>query len=289
MALSGVVAARGNRRETAVTLGALTLIGAAFALTGRVPDGWGSVAAATALCGLGAYVGDLLHGRRRVSTALAEERQVSAAERSRRALVEERARIARELHDVVAHHMSMITVQAETARYRLTDLPDRAAEEFAGIARLARGSLTELRGLLSALRDDEDGPEFAPQPTLADLGALVERIRAAGTPVELLVSGESATFPSAVQLTAFRVVQEALSNVVRHAGGAATTVMVRVADGLEVEVVNVLRAGPGAGSGGGHGLVGLRERVTLLGGAFEAGERDGTWRVWASIPVREVP
>jgi signal transduction histidine kinase len=288
VALTGVLAARGNRRHIGVALGTVTAAGAVLALTGRVPDGWVSAAAGAALCGVGALVGDLMHGRRRVSTQLAEERQVSAAERGRRALVEERSRIARELHDVVAHHMSMITVQAETARYRLPDLPERAAEEFTGIARLARGSLTELRGLLSALRDNEDGPAFAPQPTLAGLGALTDRITAAGTPVELRVSGELAGLPAAVQLTAFRVVQEALSNVVRHAGGAPTTVSVSLTDALEVEVVNDRPAGPGAVSDRGHGLVGLRERVTLLGGAFEAAEHDGGWRVWARIPVGEV-
>jgi signal transduction histidine kinase len=289
VALAGVLAARGNRRDTAVALGALTVVGAVLALVGRVPGGGVSVAAGTALCGLGAIVGDLLHGRSRVSTALAEERQVSATERARRALAEERARIARELHDVVAHHMSMITVQAETARYRLTDLPERAADEFTGIARLARASLTELRGLLSALRDSEDGPAFAPQPTLADLDGLAERIRTAGTPVELRVPGELAGLPSAVQLTGFRVVQEALSNVVRHASGAATTVSVSSGDVLEVEVVNERAVKPAEHPGGGHGLLGLRERVTLLGGTLEVDEPGGGWRVRAWIPVGEVP
>jgi signal transduction histidine kinase len=226
-----------------------------------------------------------VHSRSQVVDELAEEKQAVSAERARRALVEERTRIARELHDVVAHDMSMITVQAETARYRLAGLPEPVAGEFSGIAGLARNSLTELRGLLTALRDEHDAPALAPQPTLADLDALAGRITAAGTPVRLAVTGDVTGLPDVLQLSAYRFVQEGLSNVVRHAGGAATSVTVVAADGLVVEVVNARPATPPAGTGDGHGLVGLRERATLLGGTFAVDQPDGGWRIRAVLPI----
>jgi signal transduction histidine kinase len=289
VAMAAVLSAHGSRRQAGIALAVLTGLGTLLALTRGLPDGWWvSVVTTTALCAVGALLGDLARGQLRVAAALAQEQRVSAAERARRAVVEERTRIARELHDVVAHHMSMITVQAETARYRLPDLPEPAAEEFAGIARLARGSLAELRGLLSALRDTADGPVFAPQPTLADLDMLADRITAAGTPVRLRVSGETGGLPNVVQLSAYRVVQEALSNVVRHAPGATTTATVTVADTIDVEVVNTRPTRTPDAAPGGHGLVGLRERVTLLGGTFEVDQPDGGWRVRASLPVNPV-
>jgi signal transduction histidine kinase len=186
--------------------------------------------------------------------------------------------------------MSMITVQAETARYRLAGLPEPVVTEFTGIARLARTSLTELRGLLTALRDEQDAPGLAPQPTLADLGELAARITAAGTPVRLTVTGAVAGLPEVLQLSAFRIVQEALSNVVRHAGGAPTTVDVAAADALRIEVANARPATPASNSDEnhgdeGHGLVGLRERATLLGGTFEVDQPGGGWRIRATLPI----
>ncbi len=285
--MTGVVAARGDRRWSAAAVGVVAATGSAMLLAWPARGGWPSVLTGVALCGVGAVLGDLVHARRRVAGQLAEEKQVSAAERARRSMVEERARLARELHDVVAHHMSMITVQAETARYRLPGLPDAVIVEFTGIAELARSSLTELRGLLATLRDERDAPALAPQPTLADLGGLVDRIVAAGTPVRLVVTGDPAGPPNVVQLSAYRVVQEALSNVARHAGGAPTTVRVGVGDQVTVEVVNEPPPGPARDGGEGLGLVGLRERVTLLGGTFEVDRPDGGWRVRATLPIRE--
>ncbi|HEY0448134.1 sensor histidine kinase [Actinophytocola sp.] len=284
--MAGVVAAQGNRRQAVAALGTVGVLGAGLQLTFQRGD-WASVLTGVALCGVGVVVGDVVHARRRVAGQLAEERQVSAAERARRSMVEERARIARELHDVVAHHMSMITVQAETARYRLAGLPEQVVAEFTGIAKLARGSLAELRGLLTALRDEQDAPVLAPQPTLADVGELVERITAAGTPVRLVVDGDLATPPSVVQLSAYRIVQEALSNVARHAGGARTTVSLSVQEKLTIEVVNAAPAQPAAPIEEGHGLVGLRERATLLGGTFEVDQPDGGWRVRVTLPMGE--
>ncbi len=286
-ALGGLVAANGHRRLSVVMLGVLTGIGLLLWWWPGRGD-LTAVVVSSVLCGVGILVGDVVHGRRRVVAELAEERQVSAAERELRSVVEERARIARELHDVVAHHMSVIVVQAETARYRLTGLPDQAAAEFTEIARLARGSLSELRGLLSALRDDGADPARTPQPVVADLPALVSRIEAAGTPVTLTVGPGAEDVPRVLQLAVFRIVQEGLSNVVRHAVGARTWVNVAVAEGtLRVEVTNerVTGAGSLTEKEGGHGLVGVRERVTLLGGRFAVDQPDGGWRLRAELPL----
>ena len=284
-ALGGLVAAQGHRRLSVVMLGVLAGLGLLLWLWPGRGD-LTAVLVATGICAVGVAIGDVVHSRRSMAVELAEERQVSAAERELRSVVEERARIARELHDVVAHHMSVIVVQSETARYRLDDLPASAAAEFTEIARLARGSLAELRGLLSALRDDGADPHRTPQPTLADLPALVARIEAAGTPVTLTVAAQD--LPQVLQLAVFRIVQEGLSNVVRHAPGARTWVDVsRTGETLRVEVTNeaVAGGGPLTDGEGGHGLVGVRERVTLLGGRFEVDQPDGGWRLRAVFPL----
>lgn len=286
-ALGGLVAANGQRRLAVVMLGVLTGIGLLLWWWPGRGD-LTAVVVSSVLCGAGILVGDIVHGRRRVVAELAEERQVSAAERELRSVVEERARIARELHDVVAHHMSVIVVQSETARYRLDGLPDQVVAEFTEIARLARGSLSELRGLLSALRDDGADPARTPQPVVADLPALVSRIEAAGTPVTLTIGPGTEDAPRVLQLAVFRIVQEGLSNVVRHAAGARTWVDVAVSEGtLRVEVTNerVADAGPLTEKEGGHGLVGVRERVTLLGGRFAVDQPDGGWRLRAELPL----
>ncbi|MER7911287.1 sensor histidine kinase, partial [Streptomyces sp. NPDC096068] len=224
---------------------------------------------------------------------LAEQETISEAARSRRTLLEERARIARELHDVVAHHMSVITVQADSAPYRLPGLPDAAREEFGSIAASARESLAEMRRLLSVLRSDGGGGELAPQPGLDRVQQLVEATVRAGVPAELRLAAGLGDVPQAVDLSAYRIVQEALANVVRHAPGAPTRVSVR-ADGewLTVLVVNgpsledgssVERGAPGTG----HGLVGMRERVRLTGGSLDTGPLpDGGFRVAARLPLR---
>ncbi|MGB3440100.1 MAG: histidine kinase [Actinophytocola sp.] len=286
-ALGGLVASRGHRRLSVTMLGVLTGLGLLLWIWPGRGD-LTAVVVTSALCGAGILVGDVVRARRSIAVELAEERQVSAEERELRSVVEERARIARELHDVVAHHMSVIVVQSETARYRLTGLPDDAAAEFTEIARLARGSLSELRGLLSALRDDGADPNRTPQPTLGELPALVARIEAAGTPVTLTVAPGTGDLPQVLQLAVFRIVQEGLSNVVRHAPGARTWVDVtRTDQTLKVAVTNERAAdgGPLTEKEGGHGLVGVRERVTLLGGRFEVDQPDGGWRLRAELPL----
>ena len=286
-AVGGLVAAQGHRRLSVTMLGVLTGLGVLLWIWPGRGD-LTSVLVTSGICAVGIVIGDVVHGRRSMAVELAEERQVSAAERELRSVVEERARIARELHDVVAHHMSVIVVQSETARYRLDDLPAAAAAEFTEIARLARGSLAELRGLLSALRDDGADPHRTPQPTLADVPALVARIEAAGTPVTVTITPGAEDLPQVLQLAVYRIVQEGLSNVVRHAPGARTWVdVVRAREVLTVEVTN--ERAPGGGSlidkEGGHGLVGVRERVTLLGGRFEVDRPDGGWRLRAELPL----
>jgi signal transduction histidine kinase len=289
-AVAGLVASLGRRNLSLVMF--LTLIGLYLVLAfwpGRGDLVVDVVVVVTS--GIAIIVGDFMHAGRLMAAELAEERQVSADERELRSVVEERARIARELHDVVAHHMSMITVQAETARFRHTDLPAVVAKEFTEIAHVARASLSELRGLLSALRDDGDDPHRTPQPTLADLPALVDRITAAGPPVSMTVVTNTTDLPQVVQLAVYRIVQEGLSNVVRHAGNArAWVVITRVENALEIEVTNERppdQPRPSPQETRGHGLAGLRERATLLGGTFEVDQPDGGWRLRASLPLRE--
>lgn len=283
--VAGLVASLGLRRLSLTMLGVLTggYLVLALWLGGY---NWVTGAIVVVTSGLAMLVGDSVRGHRRMAVELAEERQVSASERELRSVVEERSRIARELHDVVAHHMSMITVQAETARFRHEGLPSAAVREFTEIARVARASLSELRGLLSALRDDGADPSRTPQPTLADLPALVDRITAAGTPVTLIAATNTTDLPQVVQLAVYRIVQEGLSNVVCHAGDVRTWVTITRADrALEVEVRNERPSTlPSSGSQG-HGLVGLRERVTLLGGTFEVDQPDGGWRIRAVLPL----
>ncbi|WP_395360419.1 sensor histidine kinase [Streptomyces sp. YH02] len=227
---------------------------------------------------------------------LVEQETISEAERARRTLLEERARIARELHDVVAHHMSVITVQADSAPYRIPDLPDAAREEFTSIASSARESLAEMRRLLSVLRSDGSEGERAPQPGLDRVQQLVEATVRAGVPAELRLAADLGDVPQTVDLSAYRIVQEALANIVRHAPGAPTRVSVRADGGwLTVLVVN----GPSTeadsavergASGTGHGLVGMRERVRLTGGSLDTGPLpDGGFRVAARLPLTPDP
>lgn len=280
-------------------------IGLAFA----APHGTtGNSTVMIVLSGAALLLGGALRERYEVQRRLAEQETISEAERSRRTLLEERARIARELHDVVAHHMSVITVQADTAAYRLDGLPPHVQEEFTSIAATARESLGEMRRLLGVLRNEETHGELAPQPGLTRIGKLVEATVRTGVPVEFTPC--DAEVPEAVGLSAYRIVQEALANVVRHAPGAPTRVSVSVSDDRDGD-----GTGDGAGSGGGagerrltvlvvngpppeppaapleegrtgHGLVGMRERVRLVGGELDTGPLpDGGFRVAARLPV----
>ncbi|MFC0530731.1 sensor histidine kinase [Phytohabitans kaempferiae] len=233
-------------------------------------------------------IGRYARSRSTLSAQLAEQSEMSELEKARRTVLEERTRIAREMHDVVAHHMSMIAVRAETAPYRLPDLPEPARAEFGAIAGAARTALTDMRRLLGVLRSEDSAPLTAPQPGLADVPELVTAARRAGVSATLDVA-EGEPPPEAVGLAAYRIVQEALANASRHAPGAAVRVEIRpwTAD-LSVRIHNgPPTSAPPAVAGAGHGIAGMRERATLLGGELTAGpSADGGFTVAARLPYR---
>ena len=215
--------------------------------------------------------------------ALELERDV----RAREAAAEERARIARELHDLVAHSISVIAVQTGTLRRRLSrDRPDDA-EELALVERTARETLAEMRRLLGLLRTDDEAPALSPQPDLSQVERLAEQVRRAGLDVDLTVEGGPRPLPPGIDLAAYRIVQEALTNAIKHAGPARARVTVRYLPGeLELEITDD-GAGPrGNGDGSGHGLVGMRERVALYGGSLDAGPGgERGFAVRARLPI----
>ncbi len=220
------------------------------------------------------------------------ERRAQLAERerdiaAREAVVEERARIARELHDAIAHNVSMMVVQAGAERRVLGETSGSTKEVLVTIERIGRGALTEMRRLVGMLRSDAGDP-LAPQPGLEDLPVLVTQVREAGLPVELHVEGERRALPVGIELSAYRIVQEALTNALKHAGEAHASVRVRYGmDSLELEIVDNGGGSPASLSSGGHGLVGMRERVALYGGRLDAGRRpSGGFAVRVLLPIR---
>ncbi|SIN87580.1 Signal transduction histidine kinase [Agromyces cerinus subsp. cerinus] len=247
-----------------------------------------SMITGAAVTALACAISVLLAQRRVIGVELFRERAHSASEQQRRVLVEERNRIARELHDVVAHGLSIIHVQATSAPYRVEGLSDDAKTEFAEIAASARSAMTEMRQLLGVLRSADTAAETAPQPGIAQLPELAASVERAGVPVTLTVDS-SLPDGGLAATAAYRIVQEALSNVVRHAPGAPTFVSVEVlADDLVVCIDNETATDDPApdAKGGGHGLVGIGERAALLGGRAEFGERPGGgYRVLATLPL----
>jgi signal transduction histidine kinase len=228
-------------------------------------------------------VGASLGARGRATRTLAAEQLRVAEEQAARGALAERARIAREMHDVVAHHLSLIAVRSETAPYRLAPLPDPAAAELAGVAETAREALTELQRLLGVLRSDDQSVDRAPQPGVGTLPALLRDVQAAGT--DLAWDVEPIVVPDLLGLTVYRIVQQAVANATQHAPGAAVRVrVVRDGDHVLVEVTN--RAGRDEGrTGAGLGLQGMRERVEVHGGSLEAArEPGGGFRVRARLP-----
>jgi signal transduction histidine kinase len=220
------------------------------------------------------------------------------AEQARQLADGERLRVAREVHDVVGHGLAAIYMQAEIALHLLAKRPEQAEAALAAISRTSKEALDELRVTLTVVRQEEAGAERAPTPGLTQLPELRDRLAGAGLPVDVEVTGEPRPLPVAVDLAAYRVVQESLTNVLRHAGRATAAVRVGYAPTeVSVEVTDTGRgaatAGPdggrsGAGPGGGHGLAGMRERVTALGGTFTAGPGPGGgFRVYATLPLEE--
>ena len=232
------------RRPVLWWMWALSLIPWWLWLVRDLPDLNGPISA-TILFTAGAVAVDSISSRWGAERALAAQTERTELERARRAVLVERTRIARELHDVVAHHMSLIAVQAETAPYRLSDLPESARAEFGSLSAVAREALAEMRRLLGVLRDDQPAG-LAPQPQLSDLPALVDAARRAGVSVELAVPGAMGDVPSGVAVCAYRIVQESLSNASQHAPGAAVSVSVgHDAGAVRLRVAN----GPGAPAG----------------------------------------
>ena len=259
-------------------------------ITAGDPDGiyFGGLVFFGIVVGAPFLFGRLIRARRLRETLL-EERSVvlerEREERARAAVAEERTRIARELHDVVAHAISVIVLQARGGRRLLLEDPDEARRALDTIERTGSQTLGEMRRLLGMLRADDEQLALAPQPSLSALDVLAREVTRAGLPVEVRIEGEPAELPAGVDLSAFRIVQEALTNALKHAGPARARVLVRYGDGeLEIEVVDD-GAAVGNGEGTGHGLLGIRERVTVYGGSFEAGRRTvGGYVVRARLP-----
>ncbi|EDY64640.2 sensor histidine kinase [Streptomyces pristinaespiralis] len=244
--------------------------------------------------GMAAAAGDAVRSRRAFIDAIRE--RAERAERTReeeagRRVAEERLRIARDLHDVVAHHIALVNVQAGVAAHVMDKRPDQAKEALAHVREASRSALNELRATVGLLRQSGD-PEAptAPAPGLAVLDELVTTFRQAGLPVEVARADDGDPPPAAVDLAAYRIVQEALTNVQKHAGkdAKAEVSVVRVGSTLEVTVIdNGPADAAGPSDGGGHGLLGMRERVTALGGTLTAGPRyGGGFRVQAILPLK---
>jgi signal transduction histidine kinase len=226
----------------------------------------------------------LTQARRAEERAARLERE--REERARTAVAEERARIARELHDVVGHSVSVMTVQASGVRRLLRPDQEREREALLVVEQTGREALAEMRRLVGVLRRPEEAPALAPQPSLQHLDKLVEQVRESGLMVNLKVEGEPATLPASVDLAAYRLVQEGLTNTLKHAQANRAEVLVRYGNGEVELVVTDDGNGIGGGEGSGHGLVGLRERVAVVGGQLDAGPRaGGGYEVRARLPM----
>jgi signal transduction histidine kinase len=284
----------GSRRSWEATFAGAAFVvatGLAYQLAGGPDLSTGDLAETGLLCaitgGAGLYVGQ----RRTSFDALRDRAERLHRERellAERAVAEERLRIAQELHDVVAHNVSLIVVQAQALGATIRD--ERVTQATDGIADLGRQAMAEMHLTLKLLRasgDEAAGRE--PQPGLADLEGLLGQSRAAGLPVDLAIEGEPRPLSQGVDLSAYRILQEALTNVFKHAGRVPTTVMLGYrADALEITVTDMGRSGPPAVAPVGHGLVGMRERAALFGGTVTAARGDGYgFRVQAVLPYGE--
>jgi signal transduction histidine kinase len=237
-----------------------------------------------------AWATGLILSRRAAQARELVERARQADLERERAVIEERQRIARELHDVIAHSVSVMTVQAGAVRRLLRDDQEKEREALETVESTGRQALTEMRRLVGLLREQGTMPEFSPQPGMATIDSLLDGVRAAGLPVELEVDGAPRELPPGVDLAAYRVVQEALTNALKYAGPAHAWVAVNWREGeLELTIANDGRGG-GDGTAGGQGLDGMRERVSLYGGDIASGPREGGgYVVNARLPIGDVP
>ena len=299
LTLYSVTAASSRRAATTVTC-----LMAAAILTATLAGGGQQVAQAAisgvALIGLGWLAGENTRASRIYTAQQAEraaEKEAAAAAQQAgevsRALADERAQIARDLHDIVAHAMSVIAVRSGVARMVIDSDPDQARDALAIIEITTRRALHEMRLLVGMLRDPGDrAAELSPVPGLADLDRLIAGTAVAGVIAEVDVEGEARPLPPAADLSAYRIVQEALTNVVRHVGPTRARVLISYRPGeLNIEVTDAGPRGPVprpiARAGGGHGLIGMRERAALFGGTLEAGPQAAGFRVRATLPVEE--
>lgn len=297
-ALYAVAAHEERRRRAWWALGVVCVVlmlAASVSVLDR-PDGFAYLTALSVTAFLIASIaaGVIIRNRERIFVDT--ERRAAAAEADRlaeaeRAVARERSRIAREMHDVVAHGMSVVAVQAAAGREIVHANPDMAAEVFARIEAVGRESLTELRRMLGVLRDEGDNEaSLSPQPGIADIAAAVAQSSATGVATELIVEGRQRALAPGIELAAYRIVQEALTNVRKHAGASASAT-VRISYDTDVLVVEVTDDGRGAVTsmsavGTGHGLIGMRERVEVYGGEFMSGPRlGGGYTVRAVLPI----
>lgn len=295
LVVMAVVASRTRPRVAAEMWLMTTLLGIGFAFL--IPSRESDSFAMSVVSFLVLLTVVLVRGLRETQAKVVEQVAVTEVERSRRTVLEERTTIARELHDVVAHHMSVIAIQAEAAPYRVDDPPAELTRSFAIIRENAVAALTELRRVLGVVRADNpdafaDSAPEAPQPTLANLDSLLANVSDTGADVDKVVTGAVRTLPQGVELSAYRIVQEGLSNALRHAPGAAIRVEIGyVLGGLGLRVVNTPATGEVRPSdGAGHGVLGMRERVSMLGGEMTAEPTaEGGYEVTAFIPVAAEP
>ncbi|MGW5017645.1 sensor histidine kinase [Streptomyces cacaoi] len=281
-----------TRPRLAAEMWVVTFVGCALVLT-LLQRGDRDLAQYAAATAVGLVAAAAVRAWRDERRHVEETETVKEQERAHRTVLEERATIARELHDVVAHHMSVIAIQAEAAPYRVENTPPELATALGTIRENAVAALTELRRILGVVRSGDTDPyrdtdPEAPQPTLADLDALLESVRKTGLDADAVVTGAVRPLPQGVELSAYRLVQEALSNVLRHSPGASARVEIAyVLGGLGLRIVNGRPDRPAEPSpGAGHGVLGMRERVQVLGGEMTAGPTDdGGYEVAAFLPA----
>lgn len=285
---SWILGSGATGRRALVGLAALVAWDATISV--QLQDSWGSNFVFILLVFGGSWFAGFLIGQRsRQAGELRERAERAERERERlttEAVAEERARIARELHDVVAHSVSVMVVQAAGVRRLLRGDQEREREALLVVERIGREALTEMRRMLGVMRTEEQGATRTPQPSLEHLERLIERVSQAGLAVDLKVEGEPRPLPAGIDLSAYRIVQEGLTNALKHGTKAPAHVFVRYSElELELEVVDDSPAASTM-SDDGQGLAGMRERVAVYGGAFEAGPRpEGGFRVHATLPL----
>jgi signal transduction histidine kinase len=282
-------------RLAAAGAGLATAIAIAAVVGGELDEGWTSPASYAMLAwfGLAAAIGDATRSRREI-LAEAEDRAVRAEqtreEEALRRVAEERVRIARDLHDVVAHHIAVINVQAGVADHLLTNDPTRAHESLVHVRNASQLVLSEMATILGLLRSPGDGPETKPSPGLNDADVLVEAARQTGMNVTMTVSGSPGALPPSLELNAYRLIQESLTNAGRHGTGSASITVTYLPDRLLLAVSNPVAPGTTTEAVGGHGIVGMVERVTALGGVLRTGfSSHGTFDVHCELPMTSVP